>query len=166
MFSEWRGKVNRRKLREHLFKMVFIFAFTVEKDMEEQKNLYLDGIDGLEEKDREYLMKRYDAVHDHIPEIDAALNRAAKGWKTSRFASCDLALLRVAVYEMLFDDDIPEKVAINEAIELAKIYGGDDSPSFVNGVLGQVSRIHRKAAEYAAKSNAEDSESGDVRKEQ
>ena len=146
--------------------MVFIFAFTVEKDMEEQKTLYLDGIDGIEERDREYLMKRYDAVHDHIPEIDAALNRAAKGWKTSRFASCDLALLRVAVYEMLFDDDIPEKVAINEAIELAKKYGGDDSPSFVNGVLGQVSRIHKKAAEYAAKSNAEDSESGDVRKEQ
>ncbi len=158
--------MNRRKLREHLFKMVFIFAFTVEKDMEEQKTLYLDGIDGIEERDREYLMKRYDAVHDHIPEIDAALNRAAKGWKTSRFASCDLALLRVAVYEMLFDDDIPEKVAINEAIELAKKYGGDDSPSFVNGVLGQVSRIHKKAAEYAAKNNAEDSESGDVRKEQ
>ena len=158
--------MKRRELREHLFKMVFIFAFTIEKDMEEQKALDLDGIDGLKEKDREYLMKRYDAVHDHIPEIDAALNRAAKGWKTSRFASSDLAILRVAVYEMLFDDDIPEKVAINEAIELAKIYGGDDSPSFVNGVLGQVSRIHKKAAEYAAEKAALNTDSGDVSEDQ
>ena len=142
--------------------MVFIFAFTIEKDMEEQKALYLDGIEGLRERDREYLLKRYDAVHDHIPEIDAALNRAAKGW----IASSDLAILRVAVYEMLFDDDIPEKVAINEAIELAKIYGGDDSPSFVNGVLGQVSRIHKKAAEYAAGKDTEDTASGDVSEEQ
>ena len=68
----------------------------------------------------------------------------------------------VAVYEMLFDDDIPEKVAINEAIELAKIYGGDDSPSFVNGVLGQVSRIHRKAAEYAAGEAAGETDSRDT----
>ena len=67
---------------------------------------------------------------------------------------------------MLFDDDIPEKVAINEAIELAKIYGGDDSPSFGNGVLGQVSRIHKKAAEYAAEKAALNTDSGDVSEEQ
>ena len=147
--------MRRRELREHLFKMVFIFAFTIEKDMEEQKRLYLEGIENLKEKDREYLLLRYEAVHAHIPEIDAALNRAAKGWKTSRFANADLAILRVAVYEMLYDDDIPEKVAINEAIELAKIYGGDDSPSFVNGVLGQVSRISARAAEFAAREDSE-----------
>ncbi|HAV26930.1 MAG TPA: transcription antitermination factor NusB [Lachnospiraceae bacterium] len=131
--------MKRRELREHLFKMVFIFSFNLEREMDEQIDLYLDGIDGIREEEKEYLKNRYYAVHEHIAEIDELLDRTAKGWSTDRFASADLAILRVACYEMLFDENIPEGVAINEAVEIAKIYGGDDSPSFINGILGNIS---------------------------
>ena len=66
------------------------------------------------------------------------MNQASKGWKTSRMGKVDLTILRLASYEVLFDEDVPAKVAINEAVELAKKFGGDDSPSFINGVLGKV----------------------------
>ena len=79
-------------------------------------------------------------IAEKIGEIDSMLNSTARGWKTSRFNSCDLAVLRVAVYEMKYDEAIPDGVAINEAVELAKLYGGDESPSFINGILGELSR--------------------------
>lgn len=132
--------MSRRKLRVHLFKMIFIFAFTLERDMPEQLSLYLDSIEGLSEEDRAYLLERYEEVHDRIPEIDRMLNDTARGWKTDRFASCDLAILRVACYELIFDEAIPEGVAINEAVELAKQFGGDESPSFINGILGEIAK--------------------------
>lgn len=132
--------MSRRKLRVHLFKMIFIFAFTLERDMPEQLDLYLDSIEDLSDKDRAYLMERYQEVHDKVPEIDRMLNDTARGWKTDRFASCDLAILRVACYELLFDEAIPEGVAINEAVELAKQFGGDESPSFINGILGEIAK--------------------------
>lgn len=132
--------MSRRKLRVHLFKMIFILAFTLERDMPEQLSLYLDSIEGLSEEDRAYLLERYEKVHDKIPEIDRMLNDTARGWKTDRFASCDLAILRVACYELIFDEAIPEGVAINEAVELAKQFGGDESPSFINGILGEIAK--------------------------
>ena len=70
--------------------------------------------------------------------IDALLEETSKGWKTSRMGKVELTILRLAVYEMKFDEDIPEKVAINEAIELSKKFGGDDAPGFVNGVLAKL----------------------------
>ena len=139
--------MNRRKIREHLFKLVFIFSFTLEKDMEEQVRLYLDGIEDLEEQDRRTIEDRFRAVCGKVPEIDAMLNATARGWKTDRFGSADLAIMRVAVYEMLFDEKIPEGVAINEAVELAKQYGGDESPAFVNGILGKISAESKESRE-------------------
>ena len=135
-----KGHLSRRKLREHLFKLVYLYAFNVEEDMQEQVKLYLDGIHDLDDEDRAYLETTYPDIAGHIPEIDELLTRTAKGWKTNRFASCDLALLRLAVYEMRYTDHVPEGVAINEAVELAKLYGGDESPSFINGILGEISR--------------------------
>ena len=139
--------MNRRKIREHLFKLVFIFSFTPEKDMEEQIRLYLDGIEDLEEQDRRTIEERFRAVCVKVPEIDAMLNATARGWKTDRFGSADLAIMRVAVYEMLFDEKIPEGVAINEAVELAKKYGGDESPAFINGILGKISAESKESRE-------------------
>ena len=75
---------------------------------------------------------------EKIPAIDEMLNASAKGWKTSRMGRVDLTILRLAVYEMKFDEDIPEKVAINEAVELSKKFGGDESPAFINGVLAKI----------------------------
>ena len=73
-------------------------------------------------------------------EIDSLLNENAKGWKTSRMNKVDLTILRLAVYEMKWDEDIPDGVAINEAVELAKRFGGENSGSFVNGILGKLAK--------------------------
>ena len=72
-----------------------------------------------------------------LPELDAKINEKATGWKTSRMSKMDLTIIRLAVYEILFEDEIPVKVSINEAVELAKKYGTESSASFVNGVLAK-----------------------------
>ena len=75
-----------------------------------------------------------------MEEIDALLNEKSAGWKTKRMSKVDLNILRLAVYEMKYDEDVPVKVAINEAVEISKSFGGDDSASFVNGILGKIAR--------------------------
>ena len=108
-----------------------------------QLSLYFEMNPEISPEDRKFLEERFNAVRDNIPAIDNLLNQTARGWKTNRFASCDLAILRVAVFEMKYDNSgqVPDGVAINEAVELAKLYGGDESPAFVNGILGEIARI-------------------------
>lgn len=130
--------MNRRELRESIFQLLFMTEFNPSEDMGEQKELYLDGIENLQEKDQAYIQDKFEKIRDKVQEIDEILNQASKGWKTSRMGKVDLTILRLASYEVLFDEDVPAKVAINEAVELAKKFGGDDSPSFINGVLGKV----------------------------
>ena len=130
--------MNRRELRESIFQLLFMTEFNPSEEMGEQKELYLDGIENLQEKDQAYIQDKFEKIRDKITEIDEILNQASKGWKTSRMGKVDLTILRLASYDVLFDEDVPAKVAINEAVELAKKFGGDDSPSFINGVLGKV----------------------------
>ena len=139
----WGIIVSRRKLREHLFKLVYLNAFNSSGDMPLQLSLYFEMNPEISPEDRKFLEERFNAVRDNIPAIDNLLNQTARGWKTNRFASCDLAILRVAVFEMKYDNSgqVPDGVAINEAVELAKLYGGDESPAFVNGILGEIARI-------------------------
>ncbi len=82
--------------------------------------------------------RKNEDILGHITEIDAMVNEVAQGWKTSRMGKVDLTLIRLAVYEMKFEEDVPQGVAINEAVELAKSYGTDDSSSFVNGILAKL----------------------------
>jgi len=79
-------------------------------------------------------------IRDHIKDIDRIILENIDSWKIDRLAKADLAILRVAVGEMFFCDDIPESVSINEAVELAKKYGDEKSSAFVNAVLGKISR--------------------------
>lgn len=130
--------MGRRELRESIFQLLFMTEFNPSDEMGEQKELYLDGIENLQEKDQAYIQDKFEKIRAKLPEIDEILNKASKGWKTSRMGKVDLAILRLASYELLFDEDVPGKVAINEAVELAKKFGGDESPSFINGVLGKV----------------------------
>lgn len=131
--------MKRTELREHIFKMIFSYEFNSDDEMPEQMQLYFEQMDGGEpkEKDIEYIRSKALAVILRTEEIDALLNQNTKGWKTSRMNKVDLSILRLAVYEMKWDEDVPEGVAINEAVELAKKYSGEDSPSFVNGVLAK-----------------------------
>lgn len=128
----------RSELREHVFKMLFQIEFNDVSDMPEHLRYYVEGLENSRDKDRIYMSSKYEAVVSHIPEIDELLNKTAEGWKTSRMNKVDLAILRLAVYEMRWDSDVPEGVAINEAVELAKKFGGGNSSSFVNGVLGKL----------------------------
>lgn len=132
--------MGRRELRESIFQLLFMTEFNDNQEMTEQKQLYLEGIEGIQEKDQTYIQEKYEKICENLPQIDETLNEASKGWKTSRMGKVELSILRLAVYEMRYDEDVPEKVAINEAVELAKKFGGNDAPSFVNGVLGKLAK--------------------------
>ena len=109
----------------------------------------------IKEEDRRYLEKRVADMMDKIPEIDERINEVAAGWRTKRMGKVELTILRLALFEMKHDDAIPEKVAINEAVELAKKFGGDESPSFVNGILAKFAgKEGRKGAAGAVKEAA------------
>lgn len=129
--------MTRRALREQVFKMLFRVEFHDAEEMKEQAVLF-DEEESCSEKDKEYITKKFENIVEKITEIDAAVNEVAKGWKTTRMSKVDLTIIRLAVYEMKYEEDIPVKVAINEAVELAKQYGADDSPAFVNGILAKL----------------------------
>ena len=142
--------MRRREQREHVFKLMFMTEFNSEEEMTEQLSLYFEGLGELSEQDQEYMKKKYAHVREHLEDIDAQLNSASRGWKTKRMSRVDLAALRLAVYEMEYDEDVPTGVAINEAVELAKRFGGDASGS-LNGVLGKIaSEKEEKNEEKAA----------------
>ena len=132
--------MKRTELREHIFKMVFSYEFNSDDEMPQQMQLYFEQMEGgeLQEKDASYIRDKALEVILRSEEIDALLNKHTKGWKTSRMNKVDLSILRLALYEMKWDPEIPESVAINEAVELAKKYSGEDGPSFVNGVLAKL----------------------------
>ena len=128
--------MTRREFREHTAKLIFIFDFYPEAEWKEQFDSYADYSE-IKEEDREGLWQRVMALEEKKAEVDSLIDGASKKWRISRLSKTDLMLLRVAVYEIKFDSEIPDKVSINEAVELAKIYGGDESPAFVNGVLAK-----------------------------
>ncbi len=129
--------MTRRQLRENVFKMLFRVEFHDEKEMPEQLILFEDEVEPISEDEKIYMTNKYKDIYAHIEELDAAINEVSKGWKTTRMGKVDLTLIRLAVYEIRFEEEIPVKVSINEAIELAKKYGTDDSPAFVNGILAK-----------------------------
>lgn len=130
--------MKRTELREHIFKMVFGIEFNAPEEMPEQIALYFEQLEDTKEKDMGYIKTKSEAIAKRVEEIDALLNERATGWKTTRMNKVDLTILRLAVYEMKWDDDVPVSVAIDEAVELAKKFGGEESSSFINGVLAKI----------------------------
>lgn len=131
-------KMTRRTIRKHIFSMLFRVEFHDSSEISSQDGLYLDTIDNITDEERGYMEKRVSAIVELLPEIDKKLESVSEGWKLERMGKVELTILRLAVYELLYDDDIPANVAINEAVELAKVYGGDTSPAFVNGILAKL----------------------------
>ena len=129
--------MRRSKVREHIFKMLFSIGFDA-ADADEQIELYLEQVEEASEEERGYMRKKVKDIAAHEEEIDAMINEHTTGWKTGRMNKVDLSVLRLAVYEMKWDDEVPVKVAINEEVELAKNFSGDEGPAFVNGVLGKL----------------------------
>ncbi|WMJ87651.1 transcription antitermination factor NusB [Anaerocolumna sp. MB42-C2] len=132
--------MSRREIREHLFRMLFRKDFHEDTELNEQIDLYFESLEEPKEEDLLYLKERFHKIIERIPEIDAILAEASSGWKLNRMGKVDLTIMRLAIYEIKYDDDIPTKVAINEAVEIAKIFGGDSSGSFVNGVLAKLAK--------------------------
>ena len=131
--------MTRRELREHVFRMLFRKEFFLsEEEFDGQTAMYLEKLNPLEPNDERYMKEKVKAIYECVPQLDERLNEVAKGWKTGRMSKVDLTVLRLALYEMLYEESVPEKVAINEAVEIARKYGGDDSPSFVNGILAKL----------------------------
>lgn len=129
--------MTRRELRENVFMMLFRVEFHEEGEMTEQLSLLEEDLEHVKPEDLEYINRKCNDIVAKVAEIDAAINESTTGWKTTRMGKVDLSIIRLAVYEMKYEDDIPAKVSINEAVELAKKYGTDESASFVNGVLAK-----------------------------
>ena len=132
--------MGRREMREHIFKLLFLREFNEAEEMPEQIKLYFDEMEDLGPDQQTYMENKYDRIQEHLEEIDRILNEKSTGWKTKRMSRVDLNILRLAVFEMKYDEDVPVKVAINEAVEISKVFGGEDSASFINGILGKVAR--------------------------
>ena len=129
--------MSRRELREQIFKLLFRVEFNEMEDMPEQEELFFEDEDAATDGDADYISEKYHKISDKLAEIDSLLNEKASGWDTGRMSKVDLTILRLAVYEICYDEDVPTGVAINEAVELAKKFGQDASYGFVNGVLAK-----------------------------
>ena len=105
--------------------------------MSGQLGMIDDELENIKEEDIAYINSKCNDIIAKIPELDEAINASTTGWKTSRMGKVDLTIIRLAVYEIKYEEAVPSKVAINEAVELAKAYGTDNSASFVNGVLAK-----------------------------
>ncbi|MBQ9420400.1 MAG: transcription antitermination factor NusB [Lachnospiraceae bacterium] len=129
--------MNKHEMREQVFKIIFGIGFHEGDDLQTLIDNYLDDSYDFElkESDRKKIAEKALAVGEKIPELDRQINEVAEGWKTNRMGKAELNILRLALYEIKYDDSVPVKVAINEAVELSKEYCNDDTPGFINGML-------------------------------
>ena len=134
--------MSRKVAREIAFKLVFATNFQDEENSidETTETLIkeLDKANEVNKEDLEYIKSISKGVSEKVSELDEAISKHLKGWKMERICKTDLAILRLAIYEILYRDDIPYKVSVNEAVELAKSFGEDSSPSLINGVLAGI----------------------------
>ena len=130
--------MRRSEQREHIFKLIFGADFNEEAEQGTQAELYFEQIEGATEKDMQYISEKAQKVVEKIDEIDAMINEHTTGWKTGRMNKVDLTILRLAVYEMQWAEDVPTGVAINEAVELAKTYCDVEAKSFINALLAKL----------------------------
>lgn len=129
--------MSRRTARKHAFSLVYQLEFYT--DIEPDKILNEYGKDHeLTDGDRAFIYQEISGVIQNINKIDIYITENLKGWKMGRLNTVDIAILRLAIYEILFAEDIPYSVSVNEAVELAKIYSSEEAPAFINGVLGSV----------------------------
>ena len=130
--------MTRRQIRENLYKMLFQVEFHDKDSLKNQMNIYLEDLEGANEKDKKELTDKFNELVENLDQIDAKIEEKADGWTINRIAKSELTILRLGIYELLYVEDVPNKVAINEAVELAKSYGADKASGFINGILASV----------------------------
>ena len=130
--------MNRSAIRELTFRLIYSMEIQKETNIEEQVDLYIESNNIDDEIAKEYIKDVIFGINSNVKEITELIEKHLKSdWKIDRISKIDLSLLKLAIYEIKYKE-IPYKVAINEAIELAKKYGEDNSKNFVNGILASV----------------------------
>ena len=128
--------LSRREERQQA--LTFVFERLFRDDSAEE--VFEDATEARDEEISGYARKVVTGVEEHLTEIDTLIEENLKGWKKNRIAKMSLTILRIAVYEMCYVDNIPVSVSINEAVELAKCYATDKEAAFINGVLGSIAK--------------------------
>lgn len=137
--------MSRREARTIALRSLFALDFNGDQPVEETVQFMAaeDDIKDANEHDLAYALSLVQGVQDHLAELDAELDTLNPDWKVARMNGIDRNLLRIADFEIYYSEEkVPAPVAINEAVELAKVYGGDESPAFVNGLLGSLVKKH------------------------
>lgn len=129
--------MGRRETRENVMKL--LYQVQIQKDdIEEQIDRFIEEQEITDNQDQEYLLNVVNGVLKNEEELDNLISMHAKGWTIHRMPKVDLAIMRLSLYEIKYRKDIPVNVSINEAVEMAKKYSGEQSKTFVNGVLGKI----------------------------
>lgn len=128
--------MTRREARELAFILLFEMSFTDEY----VKDILQSAGEARDVEEDAFALSLAEGVQNSLPIIDESISAHSIKWNKNRLSRVALSILRLAVYEMQFVEDIPVSVSINEAVELAKKYGGDEDASFINGVLGGIAR--------------------------
>lgn len=135
--------MGRKISRETAMKL--LYQLEIQRDDKEEQIASVLEENSFSDKDRAYVTEVIDGVHKNLEFIDGIIKKYSKGWKLNRISKVDLSVLRLSIYEILFRDDIPLNVSINEAVELAKKYSSKEAGSFVNGILGKISELKTPA---------------------
>ncbi len=130
--------MNRRKSRETAMKLLFEMSINKESYQDIIENFKEHTDVDLEDLDMSYITKVLAGIQKNSNEIDRNIEKHLIKWKIDRLSKMNLAILRISTYEILFEEEIPGKVSVNEGIELAKKYGEDSSPAFINGILAKM----------------------------
>ncbi len=128
--------MNRSRMREQAFILLFEKEFFKDKPVDEIEKIYSENVAELSDYGREL----FESTVLHFAEFDEIIDRYSKGWKLNRIPKVNLSILRLALCEMIYSENVPENVAVNEAVELAKKYSGKEDSAFINGILGTYSR--------------------------
>ena len=131
-------RMTRRQLRETIFLLLFRIEFNTAEELADQVDEYFLDHPEIKKADEAYIREKLQAIVANLPEYDQKIREICEGWRINRLGKTELTILRLAIYEILTDDDIPVGVAINEAVELARIYCSEEAPRFVNGVLAKL----------------------------
>ncbi len=130
----------KSQVREEIFKIMFRYPFVNEGEMAEQVSFSLEDLEGKSEENIQRIKNKVDAILSNIETIDQKIEACCEGWSFNRIGKAEIAIMRIATYEIMFDEEIPNSVAINEAVELTKLYCDEDAKGFVNAVLGKIEK--------------------------
>lgn len=138
--------MSRRKARKHAFILIFQMSFRDDENILDVAKTYFEEEQIIEGEEKQFILTLLQGAIDNKDKLDEIISEHSKGWEVDRINKVDAAIMRLCLYELLFENNIPKSVSINEAVELAKKYSTDESPAFINGVLGGFEKSYTDTA--------------------